>query len=34
MHPVAFMIATSWVIIVLYQRDFRSHSQRIVSGEF
>ena len=34
MHPVAFMIATSWVIIVLYRRDFRSRSQRIVSGEF
>ena len=31
MHPVAFMVATSWVIIVLYRRDFRSRSQRIVS---
>ena len=33
MHPIAFMIATSWVITVLYRRDFRSRSQRIVSGE-
>ena len=33
MHPIAFMIATSWVITVLYRRDFRSRSQKIVSGE-
>ena len=33
MHPIAFMIATSWVITVLYRRDFRSRSQRVVSGD-
>ena len=32
-HPIAFMIATTWVVTVLYRRDFRSRSQRIVSGE-
>lgn len=32
-HPVAFMMATAWVIVVLYRRDFRSRSQRIVSGD-
>lgn len=32
LHPVAFMIAAAWVVIVLYRRDFRSRSLRIVGG--
>ena len=31
-HPVAFVIATTWVVIVLYRRDFRSRSQQIIRG--
>ena len=32
-HPVAFIIATMWVVAVLHRRDFRSRSQRIVRGD-
>ncbi len=32
-HPVAFIVATMWVVIVLYRRDFRSRSQRIMRGD-
>ena len=31
-HPIAFVIATTWVVIVLYRRDFRSRSQQIIRG--
>ena len=31
-HPVAFGLATTWVAVVLYRRDFRSRSQQIISG--
>ena len=32
-HPVAFIIATMWVVAVLHRRDFRSRSQRTVRGD-
>ena len=31
-HPVAFIITTTWVTVVLYRRDFRSRSQQIIRG--
>ncbi len=31
-HPLAFMIGSSWVIIVLYNREFRSHALQIMMG--
>ena len=31
-HPAAFLIATTWVTVVLYRRDFRSRSQQIIRG--
>ena len=33
-HPVAFMAAAAWVIMVLLRRDFHSRSQRIASGHY
>ena len=32
-HPIAFMVATIWVGVVIYRRDFRSRSQGIVRGD-
>jgi uncharacterized membrane protein len=32
-HPITFMAATVWVAVVMYRRDFRSRSQRIVRGD-
>jgi len=32
-HPIIFMAATVWVAVVIYRRDFRSRSQRIVRGD-
>ena len=32
LHPIAFMVATAWVAIVLYRRDFYSRSQQIIRG--
>ena len=32
LHPIAFMVATTWVAVVLYRRDFRSRSQQIIRG--
>ena len=29
-HPYLFMAATAWVVAVLYRREFRSHSLRLV----
>jgi uncharacterized membrane protein len=31
-HPVLFMLATTWVIVILARRDFFSRSLRLVSG--
>jgi uncharacterized membrane protein len=31
-HPVAFMVATTWVVIILVRRDFYSHSRAILRG--
>ena len=31
-HPMALIVSTSWVIVVLYRRDFRSRSQQIIRG--
>lgn len=30
-HPLLFMLATSWVILILARRDFFSRSLRIIS---
>tara|TARA_A100001037_G_scaffold204274_1_gene182733 strand:+ start:3001 stop:3684 length:684 start_codon:yes stop_codon:yes gene_type:complete len=32
-HPAVFIIASTWVVSVLYRRDFRSRSQRVVRGD-
>jgi uncharacterized membrane protein len=29
-HPLFFMLATTWVVIILVRRDFFSRSKRIV----
>jgi uncharacterized membrane protein len=31
-HPVAFMVASTWVILILTRRDFFSHSRAILRG--
>ena len=31
-HPMALILSTTWVIVVLYRRDFRSRSQQIIRG--
>jgi uncharacterized membrane protein len=31
-HPVAFIIAASWVVLILTRRDFFSHSRAILKG--
>lgn len=31
-HPVAFIIAASWVVLILARRDFFSHSRAILRG--
>ncbi|OKH89834.1 DUF599 domain-containing protein [Thalassospira sp. TSL5-1] len=31
-HPVAFMIGSTWVIVILYNREFRSHALEIMMG--
>jgi len=32
-HPVAFMIASVWVLSILFRRDFLSRSRRLLFGE-
>lgn len=32
-HPVLFMVAAAWVVVVLHRRDFRSRSLRIIRGD-
>jgi uncharacterized membrane protein len=31
-HPILFMLATTWVILILARRDFFSRSLRLISG--
>lgn len=31
-HPVAFIICATWVTLVLYNREFRSHALEILTG--
>lgn len=31
-HPIAFMVDSSWVIVILYNREFRSHALHIMTG--
>jgi uncharacterized membrane protein len=31
-HPVAFMVATTWIVAILARRDFWSHSRAILRG--
>lgn len=31
-HPLAFAVATTWVMLILLRRDFRSHSRDILRG--
>ncbi len=30
-HPILFLVATTWIVIVIYRREFRSHSLRIIA---
>lgn len=32
-HPVAFIISTTWVLLILLRRDYLSHSRRILRGD-
>lgn len=32
-HPLAFMAATAWVMVILVRRDFFSRSRRLIRGE-
>lgn len=32
-HPVTFMIATTWVLVIMIRRDFFSRSRRLLAGE-
>ncbi|OJU24563.1 MAG: hypothetical protein BGN89_06445, partial [Alphaproteobacteria bacterium 64-6] len=32
-HPIAFMIATAWVLSILVRRDFFSRSRRLLFGQ-
>ncbi|BBK32245.1 putative membrane protein [Stella humosa] len=32
-HPGLFMAASIWVVLVLYRREFRSHTRRVLLGE-
>jgi uncharacterized membrane protein len=32
-HPLAFMAATTWVLLILLRRDFMSHSRSILRGD-
>ncbi|MDP2698009.1 DUF599 domain-containing protein [Thalassospira sp.] len=31
-HPVAFIVCATWVVIILYNREFRSHALDILAG--
>ena len=31
-HPVAFMLATSWILAILIRRDYFSRSRRAIAG--
>ena len=31
-HPLLFMLATTWVILILARRDFFSRSLRLIAG--
>ena len=31
-HPLAFIVATTWVLVILIRRDFFSRSRRIIQG--
>lgn len=32
-HPVAFVVATTWVLAILVRRDFFSRSRRLIAGD-
>ena len=32
-HPIAFVAATSWIVAMLYRREFRSRSLRVLTGD-
>ena len=32
-HPALFIIATTWVVVILIRRDFFSRSRRVLAGE-
>ena len=31
-HPILFMVATAWVVVILVRRDFFSRSRKVLSG--
>ncbi len=33
LHPVAFLVASTWVVLVLYRREFRSRTLRAIGHE-
>ena len=30
-HPVLFLVATTWIVLVIYRREFRSHSLYVIA---
>jgi uncharacterized membrane protein len=32
-HPLAFMVATAWVLVILVRRDYFSRSRRVIAGD-
>jgi uncharacterized membrane protein len=33
-HPLAFIVATTWVLVIQLRRDFFSRSRRVLAGEW
>ena len=32
-HPILFIAATTWVVVVVYRREFRSHSLQVIADQ-
>jgi len=32
-HPLAFMLATTWIVGILYRREYHSNAHAILSGK-
>ena len=33
LHPVLFAVGSTWVVLVLYRREFRSRALRVIRGD-